>query len=37
MRPLDRDRRVLKMLSARGSHVAAEAKPLEGNSILTAV
>jgi hypothetical protein len=34
---IDPDRRVLKMLSARGSHVAAEAKPLEGNSILTAV
>jgi len=34
---IDPDRRVLRMLGARGSHMAAEAKSLEGSSVLTAV
>src|SRR4029077_160900 len=34
---IDPDRRVLRMLGARGSHVAAEATVMEGNAVLTAV
>jgi hypothetical protein len=34
---LEPDRRVLKMLGARGSHVAAETSSTERTSLLTAV
>jgi hypothetical protein len=33
----DPDTRIVRMLGARGSHVAAETTPSEGTSVLTAV
>jgi hypothetical protein len=37
MNETDPDARILRMLGARGSHVAAEATSKEGTSVLTAV
>jgi integrase len=37
MSEMDPDKRILRMLGARGSHVAADATPMEGTSVLTAV
>ena len=37
MNETDPDTRILRMLGARGSHVAAETMSREGNSVLTAV
>ena len=37
MSETDPDKRIIRMLGARGSHVAANATSMEGSSVLTAV